>query len=241
MYAGEPVVTRSRQPRPPKPGVAPGRRRRPAEACRSFPELGRVMVAGCRGAGGAQRRHRRRDVVRAEKTGPAGGRSSSRIDVLWSVVVWCQSNEPRLTPARRARRLPPAGPASRSPSSASSSPVRSPGMARILFRSCRRVQASRQGRRDAIAARSATRLGAHGQRHPHQTQSPSVPACACRPSIVCASCQSRRSTTSAGSVRSTLTIPHPSARSSLRPSVTTSQPPQLASRSDFLCDCRNYL
>lgn len=113
----------------------------------------------------------------------------------------CQSNRPRLVGVCRSRR--PAPPDS----------SRQLGSARSPLRSCRAVHASRQGRRDAASACSASRLGGHGHCEPHQTHLPSWLGCACRPSMCCASRHSRRSTTSVGSawsIWSTLTIRYPS-------------------------------
>jgi hypothetical protein len=107
------------------------------------------------------------------------------------------SKEPRFAGARRSRHRPPPGLS------------RQLGSARSPLRSCRAVHASRQGRRDAASARSASLLGGHGHATPHQTHSPTWFGCACRPSMYCASRHSRRSTTSAGSVWSTLTIRSP--------------------------------
>jgi len=180
VNAGEPVVTCSRQLCPPEPGCA-------------WPETqtdGGVPVvpvwggsgAGCRCAGGA-RRHRRwgTSCVPAGRGLPGDGQASVRR----RGSVFCYRKLPRL-------------------------PARSPGIARMLFRSCRSVQASRHGRRDASSARAASRFDAHGHRRPHQTQSPSGLGSPWRASRRCASCQRRRSTMSAGAVWSTMTIPYPS-------------------------------
>lgn len=126
---------------------------------------------------------------------------------------------PRLAATCRARRLPPTGPASRPAIWTSTPPAHMLGMVRTLFMSCRRVHAWRHGLRAAASARSASRLGPHGHWYPHQAQQSWWSGPACRCNIVCASRQSRWSTTSAGTVWSTLTMSSPLSEV-LRTSVT---------------------